>query len=269
MNSWSYPFFGKYEKDVPPKIWWVHEDFFKKDAFRSHISIIKDVASTVSECWSGSPVTLKGLNNICPTVKNHLVLYGTPDLKVESIAHKKITFLFPATITERKGQDIFAKAIEMLPNNIREQAEFVFVGQNVDPKLYKELKKFSEKYSTVALLPETDFDNLMKYYAESDCIVVPSRSDPMPMVATYGFMMKKLCIISNSIGTSLLVEKNKNCIVFENENAEQLANILQDIIENFEKYKPIAENGRKVYEKYFSLESFKENIKNRLDCYLK
>ena len=148
------------------------------------------------------------------------------------------------------------------------KAKFIFIGANYNQELYNKLIKLEISTPSVSILSEIDFDNLMNYYSMADCIVVPSRLDPMPLVATYGFMQKKICILSDSIGTSKLAANMENAVIFENENSEQLADILRDIIENFDKYLPIAQNGRKLYEQYFSIDAFENKIRNQLNMIL-
>ena len=82
----------------------------------------------------------------------------------------------------------------------------------------------------------------------------------MPLVATEAMMLKKPCIISDAIGTMGYVRNKYNALVFQSENSEELACMISWCLENKEELKIIAENARKTYEAWFTLEKFSERV---------
>ena len=277
FSSWVYPVLGCYNKKiVPPFAWYCHEAF-EQEHFIPVYNQIREFVASNDIVLAGSPVTKTGMKMLCPEKQIDLLLYGTNDLsknkanrknKPEAIKSKRI-FLFPATMEQRKNQCFLAEAIKNLPKDIQDKSHFIFIGRSIFFKeYYQQFKDIVEGLSCVEHIEEVPFDELMEYYDKADCIVVPSTFDPMPMVATYGFMKKKLCLLSDLIGTATLVKNNENAVLFNTKNALELTEKLKDITLNYEDYKQIAEKGREVYENNFSIEIFERKIKKYVDVLL-
>ena len=85
MHSWCYKLLGKYSStDLPPMIWYTHEAF-EQSIFNSKYSIIRETANSMTECWTGSPLTQRGLKKICPDLDIKLLLYGVEDIKLPEV----------------------------------------------------------------------------------------------------------------------------------------------------------------------------------------
>lgn len=259
LNSCSFKLFENLTDVKVPVIWWIHENFTSKH----EIAVVKKLIPKIHSCWAGSPLSKKYFEEICSDKKCDLMLYGLDRINIKNNKQDKSVFSVMGTIEPRKGTDIFIEAVKMLPENIREKSIFYVIGG------YGDDKSFAQKVKTTAadvrFVDSVPFEQLLEYYAISDAIVVPSRSDPMPIVATYAFMFSKLCVCSDSIGTALLVENNQTGVLFENENARDLSEKISDIVTHPEKYDTIAKNGYKIYEKYFSQKIFKENLENKIN----
>ena len=100
----------------------------------------------------------------------------------------------------------------------------------------------------------------MKIYQKMDVLISPSRDDPMPVVMTEGLMLQKICLCSTNCGTADYIEDGKNGFVFQSENADELAEKIMYIVDNFENLDSVRLSGRKLYEKYFTPEVFEKNI---------
>ena len=133
---------------------------------------------------------------------------------------------------------------------------------------YKKMLDRASNIKELDILPPVSHDELLQYYADCDVVVSSSKSDPLPIVITEGFMHSKLCLFPDAIGQALLVEDKKNAVLFKTGNAKDLKNKIEDIVLNFDKYHYIAKEGRKIYEEYFSMEKFSENVKSKIDSLL-
>lgn len=263
-NSLLFDFLNEIEAIKTPIIWWSHEIFNRKKDLKK----IKEFMPHLYSFWSGSPLTRKILEKNNPNKKNSLMLYGLPELSLPKINNKetdKIVFSLMGTWDKRKRQDLLLDAIKKLPQQIREKAIFYIIGEKSPKKYIAKLLKEFEKYSEVKILPQMSFEELLNYYAESDVILSTSDFDPMPIVVTYGLMFKKLCLCSDAIGTALLIKDKENGILFKAGNAKDLNQKITDIVQNFDKYKPIAEKGYEVYKNNFSQELFKNNLEKLVD----
>lgn len=250
-----------------PIIWYTHE-IHKKDAMLPKLGIrVSDLILCVS------PLVEKSIKNIDKNAKTQLLMYGFDDIimPVYPCSKEKVIFLCIGTLNKRKNQKLFAQAIKMMPEKLREKCKFYIIGsplQKEDFVYETELNIMTSGIKEVEYIPNIPQKELFEYYNMSDCIVCTSVQDPLPIVVTHGFMFSKISVISKAIGQALLCENNKNAIIFDNQKPQNLSKILSDIAENKEKYTAIAANSREIYDKYFSMQSFKKSIKNILDKYL-
>ncbi|CCZ51227.1 glycosyltransferase group 1 family protein [Acinetobacter sp. CAG:196] len=251
-----------------PVIWYTHE-IHKKDFMLTRVGIsISDLILCVSS------LVEKSIKNIDKKAKTQLLMYGLDDIKMPTYScnKEKVIFLCIGTLSKRKNQKLFAEAIKMIPEKLREKCKFYIIGSPIEKEdfVYEaELKTMTSSIKEVEYIPNIPQKKLFEYYNMSDCIVCTSVQDPLPIVVTHGFMFNKIPVISSVIGQALLCENNKNAIIFDNQKPDDLSKILSDIAENKEKYTAIAANSRDIYDKYFSMENFKESIKNILDKYLR
>jgi glycosyltransferase involved in cell wall biosynthesis len=195
-----------------------------------------------------------------------LLLYGCADTVVPDRPHKsgKIVFSLIGFVDQRKGQDVFLDAIERLPNGLRGKAIFRIIGS---PLPYDRSIIFHKKISNrAALIPEVQCienmpsERLLEFYAETNVLVSASRDDPMPIVITQGLMFSKVCLCSSAIGHAQLLEDGKDGLIFTNESVEDLSEKMAWLLQNPSEISVLGTAGRKVYEKYFLMSSFANNL---------
>ena len=107
-------------------------------------------------------------------------------------------------------------------------------------------------------------EELQKYYSETDVIVSASRDDPMPIVITQGLMFSKVCVCSSVIGHAKIIENEKDGLIFSNESAEDLSERMTWILQNSDQLNSLGVAGRVIYEKYFDMTSFVDNVRGLL-----
>ena len=105
---------------------------------------------------------------------------------------------------------------------------------------------------------------LYEEYEKADCIISPSRDDPMPVVLTENMRIGNICMCSTATGTSSYIENGVNGFVFESENIEEIAKQIMYVVDHKNQLFNIGENSRKIYEDNFSRTVFEENIKKLL-----
>jgi glycosyltransferase involved in cell wall biosynthesis len=248
--------------------WWIHETDV---GFKSVANMAADLRLLFAACesiWLCSPLCFPLALRYTSANKLHLLLYGRADTAEPYRPHKsgKIVFSIVGSVEPRKGQDIFLNAIELLPDTLRNKAIFRIIGS---PLLNNESAIFSKKVlSKAALIPEIEYFEsmpsvrLLEFYAETDVLVSASRDDPMPIVVTEGLMFSKVCLCSSAIGHAELLKDGKDGLVFTNESAEELAEKMAWIIQNPAELAVMGTAGRELYEKYFLMSSFANNVGN-------
>jgi glycosyltransferase involved in cell wall biosynthesis/SAM-dependent methyltransferase len=248
--------------------WWIHET---NAGFTAVASMTDDLPLLFAACesvWLGSPLCFPFALRYSSPDKLHLLLYGCEDTTLPHRPHPsgKIVFSIVGSVEPRKGQDIFLEAIERLSEELRSKAAFRIIGS---PLPYDDSVSLYKKVCAKALLmPEVDCienmppDKLLEFYAETNVLVSASRDDPMPIVITQGLMFSKVCLCSSVIGHAQLLEDNKDALIFTSGSAEELSEKMAWLIQNPDELMILGIAGRKVYEKYFLMSRFVNNVGN-------
>jgi len=244
-----------------PVLWWIHESQYLINAYKEFIpaEIGKNIKIFAVSNYSAKSLIHGGLKY------NYGILpYGISDISFKDNEIKKdnkFLILTIGSIYPRKGQDVLLKAIKTLDKNIFSQAVFVFIGGSIENKIYNKLLKFMKKNKNVVCLPLMPRDELWQWYIKADCLIVPSRSDPLPVVATEAMMFSKPVICSDQTGTADYITQHENGIIFKSKDHIALANSITFAVNNRDKMIEMGHKARNdIYEKHFSLNIFKERI---------
>ena len=131
----------------------------------------------------------------------------------------KIRFLTAGTFSKIKGQDVLVQAIKMLPAEYIGKTEFSFCGNEacVDEDVYGSVCRLADEYDNVNMLHQLTRQDTMKQMELADCLIVPSRVEPLPTVAIEMMMTGGVVMCTNVCGISYYIEDGKNGLVVEAE----------------------------------------------------
>lgn len=243
-------------------IWWIHEsdercgtvdDYNLVDSFPGNLKIYgvgKRVIDTLErlESWKG-----KKVGNL---------LYGIPEEMKTGAERKtkKIIVLIVGSVYEVKGQDLLADAVKELPDEIRKKCEFWIIGKILNERYFDTIFRSIESSHNIIYKGEKTREEMREIYEQSSVLVCPSRRDSMPVVAVEAMMNRKICIVSDRTGTSHYIEDGINGFLFKNQDFHELSRKMQYVISNIELLEEVGKRARETYERYFSLESFEQNL---------
>ena len=138
---------------------------------------------------------------------------------------KKILFGFGGRFVEEKGFDILLKTIPIVIKK-NQNIHFVFAGktkisyEKTFENLQKEISILKQHITFLGLLNN---NQLVNFYQMIDFIVIPSRSDCFNLIQAEAMIFKKPSIVSNIPGASYLVKNTGFGLIFEKEDAYDLA----------------------------------------------
>lgn len=242
-----------------PMIWWLHEGSASFEQFgrclsktlpkHVHVAFVcKYVKEQLEQC---------GIH-----YEGEVLSYGVADVPQMTDRRKEdvVTFVSVGSINERKGQDILLDAIGLLSVDCMKKSRFLFVGSPIPGPITDQLEMLSQGYDNLTMTGLIPRDEVLKVYEECDCIICSSRDDPLPVVLTEMMIQRKLCLCSDHTGTAHYLQDGKNGFVFESGNVEQLAQKIEYIVAHRTEMDEIAMEGRKLYDQYFSMNIFRENL---------
>lgn len=183
-----------------------------------------------------SKSVLKHINQFYPHTKYKAqVLYNCVDKELSSYSEEKETprlktdfktFLFIGRNNPIKGFDILLNALKIV--TIQHKLKLVVVG-------YEQEKGMEHLISNFDYIDFVGVQNdLIKYYEKCDIVVIPSRKDPFPYVMLEAATMRKPIIASNTGGIGEFISDGIDGTLFDVENAEQLAEKIEYLLNNYE-----------------------------------
>lgn len=251
-----------------PIIWWLHDSAFFYDGVDKEL--LRRIEPHNLKVASVGPVPKNAMQTFIPELIVDDLIYGVADEKRKwgsVVNHDLIRFTTIGYIENRKGQDILISAIKRLPSEILQKCEFYLIGQNTS-LLAQQIKEEIKNIPQILMTGTVDRDEINKWLCSTDMLICPSREDPMPTVAAEAMMHSVPCIISDAVGTTTHIEDGINGLIFPSGNAQALEEKIVWCVEHRDKLQEIGVASRAVYENYFSLEVFEQNISRLVEYVL-
>ena len=142
--------------------------------------------------------------------------------------------LFVGRFSKSKGIETLINAINIIKNEIKSR-ETILVIMGVDfgyeDEMFSLIKKF-DLSDQIIVIKNPPRENVISAYGESEFLVLPSQWELSPLVPLESFAFKKPVISTNSHGIPYTVQNNKNGILVEPENPEELSNAIIKLLDN-------------------------------------
>lgn len=252
-----------------PVLWWLHEGRQYFEYFQTVLPDFRNLPPNIHVFSVGHYVqqVIEELYG----VRTEILHFGIEDFPVkqeEREEHERVRFLTAGTYSKVKAQDILVEAIQKLPQECLSRAEFYFCGNEkmYDEEVFFPVKQLSESYENVTLLHQLSRKETLKWMERCDCLIAPSRIDPMPTVAAEMMMKENLCLCTDVCGVAHYIEDGVNGFTVPPENADALAEKIEYIVAHNKELDPLRKAGRDIYETYFSMDVFADRIMEVTDC---
>lgn len=249
-----------------PVMWWLHD---AKCGYQDYLQyVLPEALSENIRIYSVSKYADDAMKTFRPKYKSDLLFYGLQDKGVhEPVSAKKIkdadgkkVFISIGTVIYRKGQDILTEAVRLLPDPIRKQCLFLFVGKSMDNDIFEYVKDLERDYpEEVRHIDVVPHEEVFDLYRQAAAVICSSRDDPLPAFMAETMMVSGVCICSENTGTASVIRHGENGFLYENDDPEKLAKCIQRIVET-DDLGMIRKEARKTYETYFTMDIFKKNL---------
>lgn len=248
---------------------WLHESEIIYEQFSFYSDrIAANLHNKHMVLYAVSEVARENFLKHYPNIRVEIMPYGIPDNNLSHPVKQKkssrVTFALVAGLEWIKGQDVFIDAVELL-NREKYAANYLLIGKNDGRKFARDI------IDRVAYIPNLDYlgelnrEELQKVYLnEIDIVVVPSRQETMSMVATEAMMYGKTCIVSDVAGISNYIKDGVNGFVYDTNDVEALFKKMKWCLDNNEKMKVVCEGSRELYERFFSMNVFAQQLESAL-----
>ncbi len=174
----------------------------------------------------------------------------------------KLKIITASRFVHEKGLDIFINAVNLLPSNDREKAEFLIAGEG---ELEEELKKLNkETGSNIKFLGRVkDMPALLR---ETHIFVFSSRSgsEGFPAVITEAAAYNNLIISSDCGGIDSVLISDVDGLIFKADDPYDLMIKLKLAIDGYNTFKPMAEHFYFKVKEMYNLDTM---IKKHIELY--
>lgn len=247
-----------------PVLWWLHEGRQYFEYFQNVLPDFRELPPNIHIFSVGHYVqqVIEDLYGITTEILH----FGIEDkyISCQRNTDNKVRFLTAGTYSKVKAQDVLVEAIRGLPKDYLHRAEFFFCGseQMYDESIFLPVKKLSEEYENVTLLHQLSRSDTLAWMEQCDCLIVPSRVDPIPTVAVEMMMKGNLCLCTKVCGIAHYIEDGVNGFTVPQEDVEALRRKIIFIIDQNHNLDMVRKAGREIYNLYFSEKVFISRILN-------
>lgn len=164
-------------------------------------------------------------------------------IKTEGI----FTFIFVGRIVGDKGINELVSAFAELHKKY-EKTRLLLIGnfeQHLDP-LQAETLNVIDKHTSIESLGPKYGDELLAYYAASDCFVFPSYREGFPNTVMEAGAMGLPSIVTDINGSREIIIDGKNGVIIPSKDVEALYHAMEEMITNTDKTKEYAVNAREM-----------------------
>ena len=256
-------------EDVPVAFWLheptsVGEHYMRADEkLRAALSradvLIAPSAWTAAFYQPFNPQPVRRLRNAVPDVARK-----TSGGEHSNASARRILLL--GSVEPRKGQDIFAQAIALLPREMQNAAQFQIAGRILDPEFAAKLQGTTQDLPNFSMTGARDHEQALALLAQADVIVSASRDEAMPTVTTLEAMCLGKAIIATSVGGAKEVMiDGENALLVRPQDPAELSAALQRVITDPALVRQLGAAARETYENNFTIDRLGREFREIID----
>ncbi len=247
-----------------PVLWWLHEVGIAYEQFLEAYPQYMQIDQT--DNMHIMAVSQNAKNNFeayYPGRVQYIMPYGIPDEYVPTADKTDgagVTFAIVGNICERKAQKDFVQAAAGLTQEELEQSKFLVIGSDDKDAYYNEIKRLATGIPQIKFLGQLSREKMKEIYQSIDVVICASVEECLPVVVVEAMMHKKVSVVSDSAGMMEYIRQENNGILYQAGNVEELRKRMEWCLEHRYELRRMGEKARKVYEDYFTIDSFGKRL---------
>ncbi|MBQ9731648.1 MAG: glycosyltransferase family 4 protein [Alphaproteobacteria bacterium] len=189
-----------------------------------------------------------------------------PNDKMQYKLHKPVTIGFLGRLETVKGCDVLLEACCKLKN---QDVPFclIIAGEGSLMEKYKQFVSLNGLENNIKFIGWIKDKN--KFFSDIDILCLPSRSEGQPLTLLEGLAYAKPAVVSSCPGMMEVIA-HKNCgLVFDIENADQLAEKLSYMIKNPKLCKELSDKAYETFSENYNIDVQKRNLNYGIEQTLK
>ena len=190
----------------------------------------------------------------------YFVNLGLPFPEKHVKNRNEIKIFFASRLIPEKGADIYLDAIDLVKDKLKKKVSFSLAGEGVcENELKEQITRLKIHVKFLGKIKET-YD----YLKDTHIFVFASRyqTEGFPLAIIEAALNENLIITSDFISLKEIFKENKDCLVFYNNDPEQLAEKLILAIDNYYNYSEMIINSTEIAKINFSIDNMVSELKN-------
>ncbi len=211
----------------PYLVWSLGSDILKIQDYPLGKFILKKVLKNSQKLFADGFQLAKMVENISERNCEFLASGRILDTETHQVDYTrfdptKANFMFLGRYHEGKGIDLLVESIALLSKEEKEKSLFhIFGGGPLESSIKKKVKELNLEFNTF-VNSHLDGNKVFSYMSKSDFVVIPSRSESIPLVLSEAIRTKKPLVLTNVGDMGSLATKYKIGYVTE-PNAKSIA----------------------------------------------
>lgn len=252
-----------------PVLWWLHDARSGYQDYLRHV--LPETVGNNIHIYAVSHYAAEAARTFRPQYHTKLLPYGLQDEAQRVAAQEpyeiadangRKVFVSVGTVIRRKGQDILAQAVRLLPEEIRRQCLFLFIGRCIDKDIYGCIQDLEKAYpDAVRLVESVPHQQIFSIYQQAAAVICSSRDDPLPTFMSETMMVSGVCICSENTGTAGFIRHGENGFLYRNDDPAELAACIRAVVE-LPDPEGLKRASRQTFEENFSMDIFRKNLEN-------
>ena len=258
-NTINFNYFLSKRPTEIPIIWWLHDAIFFYEGIEE--GLLENLNIENMKVLAVSKISSDAMHVYRPEIPIAKLVFAVEDeYKSDTkTADEKIVFDTIGYIESRKGQDILIDAIEQIPDELNEKAEYILIGhdKSVFADKIKERIKNRKNIHIRGIVNRQEID---KQLSRADALIVPSREEPLSMVSVEAMMHEVPVIVSDIAGVAEYIHSGDDGFIVKTLDVNELKEKIEWAITHRDELRKMGTKARKVYEDSFSFKVFEENL---------
>ena len=152
--------------------------------------------------------------------------------------------IFIGRLHKVKGVEYLINAMKLIENSKIDNLKLLIIGDGTEKRKLKQLSN-ELKLDNISFLGSISQKEIPRYLISSDIFVLPSLSEGFPVSIMEAFASGLPIIVSNVGGIPEIVENKVNGFIVEPKNSNQIANKINDLINDENMRIKISHNNKK------------------------
>ena len=162
---------------------------------------------------------------------------------------------------EVKGQDILYEAMEILIKKYPTiKCYFAGASDQEHMQEYVNIQKKEKKEYPNSIFFVGNINDVALFLSKVDLFVLPSRFEGFGLSLVEAMSMGVPCVASKLAGPEEVLEYGKRGCLFESENAKELADVVDFVIQNYEQEKKNAEENSQYVKSKYNIERMTQQL---------